>query len=169
MNFLKIFDEFNINNSISNGERLSQKMMYNTLWEKYLPEVITIIYYDKNYNFIKGNVMLLGDLVEISYHPEKNEWGVPDTLEFDLYFFNDVSSNKSKIDIDMTFGDLVVSEFSIEAPNIVNIIEDTVNNNPFFSLHIDSIEKLVKFLNKFSGFRLTKYDLRFLDKYDNWK
>ncbi len=153
----------------------SQNSMYDVNWEKHLPDTITINYHNEIRKFKKGNVMLVGDLVEITYDPIKSEWGKPDTLEFDLYFVKDNNTNKMRIDIDITYGDLMACEFSIESPNNVHIIQHTTYRSKFdpsntvFAIEDESLDELIVFLNKFPGFKLTRHDLRFLDKYDNCK
>ena len=159
----------------SNENTIKGDIIYDNKWEKHLPETLTINYHDENYTFKKGNIMLLGDLVEISYEQVKSEWGKPDTLEFDLYFVKDDNTNKMRIDIDITYGDLMACEFSIEQPNKVNLIQHTTYHSKFdpdntvFALEDESLKDFVDFLNKISGFKLTTYDVRFLDKRDNWK
>ncbi len=158
-----------------NSINVKGDIMYDDKWEKELPETLTIDYHDKNYTFKKSNIMLVGDLIEISYEPVKSEWGSPDTLEFDLYFVKDNNTNKMRIDIDITYGDLMACEFSIEQPNKVNLIQHTTYHSKFdpsntvFALEDESLKDFVDFLNKISGFKLTTYDVRFLDKHDNWK
>ncbi len=150
--------------------------IYGEKWKSLLPEKMTINYHGDNYSFKKGNIMLLGDLVEITYDSDPaNPWGQPDCLEFDLYFVKDSNTNKLRIDIDVTYGDFVTCEFSIESPNKVNVIQHTTYHSKFdpdntvFALEDESLENFIKFLNRFNGFKLTRNDLRFLDKYDNWK
>ncbi len=153
----------------------NQILIYNEDWKKFLPKYITIIYKGNKSKFKKANIMLIADMVEISYEsvPE-NHWGEPDCLEFDLYFTKDNNSNKIRINIDITYGDLMACEFSIESPNKVKVIQHTTYNSKFdrsntvFALEDESLEEFVKFLNRFDDFKLTTHDLRFLDKHDNW-
>jgi hypothetical protein len=158
-----------------NDNTVKGDIIYDKKWEQYLPKTFTINYHGKNYTFKKGNIMLVGDLVEISYDTIKDEWGCPDTLEFDLYFVKDNNTNKMRINVDITYGDLMACEFSIEQPNKVNLIQHTTYHSKFdpsntvFALEDESLKDFVDFLNKISGFKLTTYDVRFLDKYDNWK
>ena len=120
--------------------------------------------------------MLIGDLVEITYesYPE-NQWGKPDCLEFDLYFAKDSLTDKIRTTIDITYGNLMACEFTIESPNKVNVIQNTTYHSKFdpsntvFALEDRSLDEFIKFLNNFPGMKLTRNDLRFLDKYDNWK
>ena len=94
----------------------NNRIVYKKEWESELPEKISINYHGKIYKFKKGNIMLIGDLVEISYDSDPDEiWGTPDTLEFDVYFAKDNQTNKLRINVDITYGDLMACEFSIRA------------------------------------------------------
>jgi hypothetical protein len=189
MKYLKRFNESfpgdNIEATISNGNIFANddvrklkvtSTIYDPAWEKLLPETMTIYYHDKNYSFKKGNIMLLGDLIEIGYdsNPE-NPWGCPDLLEFDIYFTKDNDSNKIRMTVDITYGDLMACEFSLEAPNKINVIEYTSYHSKFdpsntaFALENESLDAFISFLNKFDGIKISREDTKFLDKYDNYK
>lgn len=153
----------------------NSRIIYKPEWVSELPEILSINYHNKVYKFKKGNIMLLGDMVEITYdclHGE--EWGAPDTLEFDIYFTNDNDSGKIRINVDITYGDLIACEFSIEKPNKVNVIQTTSWGSKFdpsdtvFALTDDSLDKFINFLNKFPGIKLTRNEMKFLDQYKNW-
>jgi hypothetical protein len=144
--------------------------IYHYDWDSHLPESITIIQRGKEATFKRGNIMKNGDMVQATY--DSNIWGFPSTLEFDFYF---LKVNKDfKIDIDITLGDAMVSEFSIEKPNKVNVIQYTSwrsksdLSNTVFALEDKSLKSFVDFLNKFVGFDLSVDDFKFLDKYDNY-
>ena len=149
--------------------------VYDPAWEKYLPELMTINYHGKKYSFKKGNIMLLDDMVEISYdsHPG-NPWGCPDTLEFDLYFTKDNNTDKLRINVDITYGDLMACEFTAEAPNKIKVVEYTSYHSKFdpsntvFALVDESLQSFINFLNRFEGMKLKKEDFKFLDQYDNY-
>lgn len=147
--------------------------IYHYDWKSNLPNSITIIQRGKEVTFDRGNVMMHFDMVQCTY--ENHEWGYPDTLEFDFYFLKDVDSENFKIDIDITLGDAIVSEFSLEAPNKVNVIEytswksKTDPTDTVFALSDESLDAFVSFLNKFTGFNLKIDDFKFLDKYDNYR
>ena len=159
-----------------NSQKISGSIIYDTDWEKELPEKLTINYHGDNHSFKKGNIMLVDDLVEITYDSDpENPWGSPDTLEFDFYFVKDDATKNIRMDIDITYGDLMACEFSIEPPNKVNVIQHTSYNSKFdpsntvFALEDESLDEFISFLNKFPRVKVTRHDLRFLDKYDNWK
>ena len=172
---IKPFDSIYNNNSIDKVE-IKNDLIYDPKWESELPETISIDYHGKNIKFEKGNIMLLGDMVEISYDLSGGEkWGEPDTLEFDIYFLKNLNDDKIKIDVDITYGDLMGCEFYIEAPNKVKVIQHTTYHSKFdpsntvFALQDESLNKFINFLNKFPGIKINRYDLRFLDKKDNYK
>lgn len=148
---------------------------YKKDWEKCLPKEMTLIYSDGTHDFTLGNVMLNGDLVEVTYeHKLRDKWGSPDTLEFDFYFIEDVKENNTKINVDITYGDYMACEFSIKAPNQVSVIQQTSYHSKFdrdgdvFALSDNSIGELVNFFNRLPGIKLTRNDLRFLDRFDNY-
>lgn len=150
-------------------------LIYDTNWENELPETMSINYNEKILNFKKSNVMLVGDLVEVTYtsYPE-NPWGEPDCLEFDFYFVKDLNTNKLRIDVDITYGDLVACEFSLESPNKVHVIQHTTYHSKFdpsntvFALTDKSLDKFINFLNKFPKMNLSRNEMKFLDSKDNW-
>lgn len=180
MKHLKRFNESfpGIDDTISNGNIIPNEInddniIYNNKWENYLPDTFSIVN-GKEHTFKKGNIMINSDMFQITYDNVKDEWGYPDTLEFDIYTVRDNSNNKIRLDIDITVGDLMVSEFNIESPNVVNVIQNTTyrskfNTSEIFAFTDDSLQKFVEFLNKFNGMKLTIDDFKFLDKRDNYK
>lgn len=155
---MKYLKKFNENISI-----------YDQSWEKYLPAEISILAADGKHTFKKGNVMLNANMLQITYN--SNEWGSASTLEFDIY----ISQNgKLRLDIDITFGDAVVSEFYIESPSNVGIIQYTSYHSKFdrsntvFALEDDSLDQFISFLNKFDSINVKREDFNFLDKQDNY-
>jgi|LakMenEpi03Aug12_release.lakeMendotaPanAssembly.Ray.scaffolds.fasta_scaffold291828_3 hypothetical protein len=146
--------------------------IYHYDWKSNLPKSITIIQRGKEVKFDSGNVMMHFDMIQCTY--ENPNWGFPDTLEFDFYFLKDVNKENFKIDIDITLGDAMVCEFSLEVPNKVSVIEYTSwrskadPSNTVFALEDKSLLEFVNFLNKFTGFELKVSDFKFLDKYDNY-
>ena len=93
--------------------------------------------------------------------------GEPNTLEFDMHFFR--KESHLKIIVDVTYGDNMVSAFTIEHPNKVMVNHFTglgshIDPETHFGLSDESIEEWVRFFNRF-GFRLHKKDFTFIDKY----
>jgi hypothetical protein len=188
MKFLKKFNETNINiesnipmdsiyynNTVNQPKiKMNKNMIYNSNWEVELPKFISIIDNNKILKFKKGNVMLIADTVQITYDMYPGEkWGLPDTLEFDIYFVEDDKSKKIRINVDITYGDFMACEFSINPPNKIDIIEHTTYCSKFdpsnteFSLTDESLDEFIKFLNKINDIQVTKDDMKFLSQYYN--
>jgi hypothetical protein len=140
--------------------------IYEVNWQSVLPKKLTILK-DGKHTFKVGNIMKDVDMIQVTYVNEKIEWGVTDTLEFDFYF--EKLNDKIKMDIDITWGDLMASEFSITSPSKVDVIEytsfhsKTDPSNTIFALEESSLQEFVKFLNKFNGFKVDRNQFNFLD------
>jgi hypothetical protein len=156
--------------------------IYDERWKSELPEFITINYHGKLYKFKKDNIMLHSDMIQITYastpmdSQESGEiWGTPDTLEFDIYFAKDNETNKVRLTVDITYGDAMTCEFSVEAPNKIKVIEYTSYHSKFdrsntvFALVDESLQSFINFLNRFEGMKLKKEDFKFLDQNDNYQ
>jgi hypothetical protein len=154
MKFIKLFEEHNI--------------LYNESWKKYLPQSFTFIKGNKKYTrYQTNNIIKNADMVQIIYGTKGEKWGEPEDLQFDLYF---VMDGTIRIDIDITFGDLVVSEFSVESPDKVKVVEYTSYNSKFdpsnsvFAFTEESIQQLIKLLNSLDDrLSLTRNNFNFLD------
>ena len=96
-------------------------------------------------------------------------WGLSDTLEFDLYFLKPYQSKGIKIDVDISWGNFMESEFSIQSDK-VSVIQCTTKDSKFdptntvFAFDDSSLDKLVKFFNSFQGININKEDIMFLHK-----
>ena len=189
MKYLKRFNE-DIEATIKSNGNISANIspktdvintIYDKSWENQLPPFITINYHGKLYKFKKDNIMLHSDMVQITYastpldSEESGEiWGTPDTLEFDIYFAKDNQTDKIRLTVDITYGDSMSCEFTVEAPNKIKVIEYTSyhskfdSSNTVFGLVDDSLESFINFLNKFSGMKLKKEDFKFLNQYDDY-
>jgi hypothetical protein len=152
--------------------------MYDPEWKESLPETFSILKgeYDGVHKHVykKGNIMLNSDMVQVTYYNE--DWGIPDTLEFDIYTIRDTQTGDLRLDIDITYGNEVACEFSIDKTNGVRVIQDTTYHSKFdpsntvFAFTDDSLKQFVEFLNRFNtGIKVTTHDLRFLDGYDNYQ
>ena len=119
--------------------------------------------------------MLNGDLIQMAYYqntPEESgdvlSDGEPDYLEFDIHI--DKNERGIKLLVDITYGDSMVCEFSIEAPNKINVIHYTGINSKYdpdthFGFTDETINDLVKLFNSFNhGLKLTSDDFNFIDK-----
>ena len=181
MKYLRRFDE-----------RIS---IYNPEWEKLLPSTITVLKGQDHgvdaWTYKKGNVMLNADMIQISY--DLNVWGAPDTFEIDIYMVNYDSGvehvdqttivkggtydydrspgNRIKnlrLDVDITFGDMMACEFSI-SKNGIKLIQNTTYGSKFdptntvFAIEEESLIKLIEFFNRFNiGKDLSLEDFHFL-------
>jgi len=156
--------------------------IYDERWKNELPEFITINYHGKLYKFKKDNIMLHSDMIQITYastpmdSQESGEiWGTPDTLEFDIYFAKDNETNKVRLTVDITYGDAMACEFTVESPNKIKVVEYTSYHSKFdpsntvFALVDESLQSFINFLNRFEGMKLKKEDFKFLDQYDNYQ
>lgn len=148
-------------------KRFNESSIYDKSWEMLLPNQLTIIK-DGNHTFNKGNIMVNADMLQITY--SNDDKGYPNTLEFDIY----IVDGGLRLDIDITYGDLVVSEFTINSPNKITIGEYTSYHSKFdpsntvFALEDRSLQSFISFLNKFKGMKLSTSDFKFLDKNDNY-
>lgn len=149
-------------------KRFNESSIYDKSWEEFLPYKMVVIK-DGEHILTKGNIMLNADMLQITY--TSDEVGYPSTLEFDIYI---TDNGHTKLDIDITYGDLMTSEFSIESPNKVTVAEYTSYHSKFdpsntvFALSNDSLVGFVNFLNKFGDMSLSTSDLKFLDRNDNY-
>jgi hypothetical protein len=100
--------------------------------------------------------------------------GEPDNLAFDIHILKNNDGTQANPDnlslnVDITYGDAVVSSFKINSPNIVETHDYTgsmsiVDPKTMFSFTSDSIKKLVEFFNRWdSKFRITPDNFKFLD------
>ena len=170
--------------------------VYNPEWKKLLPETMTVLkgqeYGVDKWVYKKGNVMLNADMLQISYYID--EWTAPDTFEIDIYMVKDDSYEKRgdsttlvksgtfdydknigenipnlRLTVDITFGDEMACEFTIDKINGLRVFQDTTYGSKFdpsntvFALTEDSLKSLVEFLNRFNhGVVLTLDDFKFL-------
>jgi len=159
MKHLKYFKESNSDYSI-----------YNIDWHFIVPHKLTMIYDNKSYNFVNNpdtNIMKNIPLVQITYQIEGVNWGLSDCLEFDLHFLN-LQNGRLKVDVDITWGNFMESEFSIVAPNKVDVIQCTSKDSRFdpsntvFAFDDSSLQSIVEMFNKIDSFSITTKDLNFL-------
>lgn len=173
MKYLKLFEE------------LYRKSIYEEDWRKFVPDSLIVIKGDitdmngylldpktsKPTNqlcrYKLGNIM--ADLVyQITYDRDFELHGVPDTLELDVAIVVP-DLEKFKMSVEVTFGDLVAAGFHIQKPNKFDIYQYTSYhsiNDPsdtVFAFDETSLNKIVSFINKFDGLKITRNDLNFLD------
>ena len=140
-----------------------------------LPKTLSVYTSNGTYTFDKDTITREIDILRICYsHNTMNDYngddlvdGEPDTLELDMHF---MGSNKGlKIAVDITYGDSMVSEFTIETPNKINVghyngIDSVADPETHFGFEDDSLQDLCRFFNKF-GFKLAPKDFTFIDKH----
>lgn len=155
---------------ISRFAEFESVIIYDVDWHRILPENM-IVCKDGRHSFRIGNIMKNSDMVQVTYENAEDEWGVPETLEFDFYFSR---GEKMRIDIDITWGDAMACEFYIESPNKVGVTQytsyhsKTDPSNTVFALEDKSLKEFVGSLNRFDGFCLDVSQFNFLDKIDNY-
>jgi hypothetical protein len=166
MKYLKSFYESNHEDSV---------VIYDEAIKKFLPEKFRIYTSNGEFSMKKDTITREIDILRICYeHNTMEEFGgnaladgEPDTLEFDMHFVKE--DNKLKILIDITYGDSMVSEFSVKQPNKLDVIHyngigSKADPETHFGLCDDSIKDLTKFINAF-GFKFQTKDFSFIDKY----
>jgi hypothetical protein len=155
--------------------------MYDPSIENILPEYIKVIKGDpKNplrLVYKKGISRHLGAEVQIPYETMEHSGGRenPDTLEFDIYWSFDTNTNSLNINVEVNYGDLTACQFSIEAPNKVDVIVYTSlhskddPSNTVFALDDESLESFCNYINRWDkSINIKREDLNFMDKYDTY-
>jgi GMP synthase-like glutamine amidotransferase len=159
-------------------------------WKKFLPDELTILTNDGRWilkrpdeDYGMGhatNIMGHMNGIQINYvqntaeHGDVTRDGEPDQLEFDI----DITKNNDgtsanpetlKLDVDITYGDAMKVEFSIEKPNRISVgnyngLGSKYDPDTFFGFEDDSLKAIVDFFNSW-GYELTVKDFAFIDKY----
>lgn len=146
-------------------------IIYDVDWHKLLPQEMVVLK-EGEHSFKIGNIMKHADMVQVTYENSNDEWGFPDTLEFDFYFSQ---NGHMRMDIDITWGDAMACEFYVESPNKLGVIQytsfrsKTDPSNTIFALDDKSLKSFIDFLNRFDGFNLGFSQFNFLDKNDNYQ
>ena len=122
----------------------------------------------------KNSCCINSDLIQFSYVDdsefEQGEVignGEPDGLGFDIFFVK--NERGIKMNVDITYGDNMAYEFTLEAPNKINIVHYTgvgslYDSETHWGFTESAINKLVQFFNRFNhGIKLSPKDLQFLD------
>ena len=152
MRYLKAYESF-IPNENKNTPYWDSK------WEELLPKEIKVIKGQDTFTqypvYKKGNVMLNGDMVQITYTNE--------------HYFND---NLLDLNVDITYGDAMASEFRIQGDKL-HVIQYTSFKSKFdpsntvFAFDDDSLNQFIQFLNQFDGTKVSREQFNFLDKDPN--
>lgn len=139
--------------------------IFDEAWKNNLPKKLIVYYGDKEIIYEQINAFLNIDLFQIIY--ENVEVGSPDYLELDISFITDTATNKKKVGVDITYGELMACEFSILS-NKISKIEDMTRDSEYnnlkdkISFHKDSVDEFILFLNGFDFINLNFNDLKFL-------
>jgi hypothetical protein len=156
--------------------RFNEQSIYDADWNDIMPEKMIVIDGGRH-EYQIGNVMKNADMIQVTYQNTKGEWGIPDTLEFDFYFIDKNQlggQSREKITLDITWGDMMACEITIEQPNKVEVVEYTSYrskmdpSNTVFALDDESLNGLISALNKFTGIKVDRSQFNFLDAKDNW-
>ena len=135
-------------------KKFNESSIYEFDWHDLMPKKLEFIDDGKVLPYELGNIMMNFDMIQVTYG--SNIWGKPSCLEFDFYFLK--RDKDYVIDIDITFGNSVTYEFSLNK-NKISLIRKEIQNYGFSE---ESIDKLVNVFNKFKGFSFNKEDLNFL-------
>ncbi len=155
--------------------------MYDQSIENILPKYIKLIKGDpKNplrLVYKKGISRHLGAEVQIPYETMEHNGGRenPDTLELDIYWDYDTNNQSLSMNVEVNYGDLTASQFSIKAPNNVSIIRYTSLNskddpsNTIFAIDDESIQSLCNYFNRWDqSFKLKPENFDFLNGYGDY-
>ena len=141
-------------------------------FEQMLPDEMEVVNNGKRYTLSKNDCTISGDLCQFNYWHDamdETENGEPSCMEFDLHFMK--NERGLKMIIDVTYGDNMACEFSLESPNRINVIHYTgigskYDTSTHWGLSDKSISELVRFLNSFDhGIDISEEDLNFIDEH----
>lgn len=163
MRYLKTFNEANQFDIMKNDIK------------NLLPKTLSVYTTNGTYTFDKDAITRETDILRVCYsHNTMEDYngddaadGEPDTLELDMHFMG--TGEGLKIAVDITYGDSMVSEFTIETPNKISVghyngIDSVADPETHFGFNDGSLQDLCKFFNSF-GFKLAPKDFTFIDKY----
>lgn len=164
--------------------------IFNSDWIKFLPTELTIKTENgeftlKRENKVEDNlghpvdISNLMNCIQIAYYQSTIENGEdvlddgePDYLCFDITLVKDnkgehANPDSLRLNIDISYGDNMQYEFTIDKPNIVKVYHYTGKNSlydadTFWGFTKDSLKTLVDFFNRF-GFETTVDDFKFID------
>jgi GMP synthase-like glutamine amidotransferase len=144
-------------------------------FEDNFPESIKIYTENGSFELVKSDFTREIDVIRCSYWHntaiDGRVWhdGEPDLLMFDIHFHRNEKGLKTLIDI--TYGDKMVSEFSIQAPNEIQVIlyngfNSKLDRETQFGFEDETLKDICNLINKFSEeYKVKVEDLTFIDKY----
>jgi hypothetical protein len=150
-------------------------------WRKYLPQKLKLVTDNGDFLLNQTDVLLNGDIIQVTWYQKTfkgpndvNDDGEPDYIEFDIHMVKtndgtDANPDNLKLNIDVTYGDSMVSAFTISMPGEVNVTHyngfgSKYDKETEFGFEDETIKELVEFFNRF-GFQLDIKDFTFIDKY----
>jgi GMP synthase-like glutamine amidotransferase len=150
-------------------------------WQKFLPKKLKLVTNNGNFELQQTDLTINGDLLQIIWYQntvkgpnDANKDGEPDTIQFDVHMVKTNNGSESnpdnlKLNIDITYGDAMVSAFSISIPGEIVVSHYTGFGSKYdpdteFGFEDETIKQLVEFFNRF-GFTLDSKDFTFIDKY----
>lgn len=145
--------------------------------EDIFPKHVSIYTTDGSYKLVKSDLTREHGILRCFYYhntPDENHGdvtvdGEPDTLAFDIHVLDTESGRRLKIDL--TYGDSMKYEFSIESPDKVKIfhyngIGSRLDSDTHFGLTKKSIQDFIKVFEYLNPkLKLKVSDFKFLDKY----
>lgn len=167
--------------------------IFDSNWIKFLPKSLTIKTENGEFTFSRENKIddtlnhpidasNLMNCLQISYYHNNLDDsdgdalanGEPDYLSFDITFVKDnngqfANPNTLRLSVDITYGDHMQYEFTIDKPNKVSVHHYTGKNSlhdpeTFWGFSNKSLQSLIDFFNRF-GFETTIHDFKFIDEY----
>ncbi len=154
-------------------------------WENLIPKTLKIktdtgswILEKEDFDHSMGhstNVSNVMNCVQIDYHQNTSaDNGEPDHLSIDITLVKENDGTDSnpdtlRLNVDITYGDAMVAEFTIDKPKRVKVYHYTGigskhDSLTFFGFEDESLEDLIRFFNAW-GYSLEMKDMTFIDKY----
>ncbi len=161
-------------------------------WENLLPKELSIVTDNgrwtlerKDFDHSMGhatNVSNILNCVQLDYYQntlaekggDVTADGEPDHLCIDITLVKDndgtdQNPDSLRLNVDITYGDAMVAEFTIDKPNKIEVYHYTgigSKHDPdtFFGFEDDSLESLVRFFNSW-GYSIDKGHLSFIDEH----
>ncbi len=183
--WLKRLNSFSYQEEINENKKIS---IFDSTWIKLVPKSLTIVTQNGKFTLTRpydtDNIGYPVDgynvMNEISFIYGQNTTkdgdvlkdAEPDQLQFDITLVKDNKGEQAnpdslRLNIDITYGDNMQYEFTIDKPNKVKVYHYTGKNSlydpeTFWGFSDESLQDLVKFFNRF-GFETTIGDFKFID------
>jgi hypothetical protein len=155
--------------NIRTFEQYDETELLGADWRGILPRVIDVAKDVEGdtleRRFTRGNVIKNANMTQVIYEADEKMYGHPDEMSLDVYYYK---NHRSKMTLDIMYGDMVACEFSVTQPSEVRVIEYTSYGSRFdpsdtlFALSPASVDALAMFINQVDGFKVTSEQLGFL-------